>query len=508
MLTNDAPPPAEAAYASQLASTVAARIVAVKAELALLEGELSGCLSVLSIARTVPMEVLSEIFKWATPAYLDEKAREELLDLVLVCQSWRNAAMGTPALWCGVMMEPCDCFEFGHDEIDYAHKEEYGKAVAWFLRSGGSPKRLMYKALSTPCKCYNGRRCEVTHPVLVRLLREGPQLDHLILHVGSVACLKNFIAALGTSSLISTVPSPWRLLRSISIVFADNQEVGWNDSDIPSRSVFAMLPPVTALGIVLPPRSNAFEDEEDSVEKPIQVPASSLERLITFSIKWDWEGNKLFGLLALCASLENLVVDFDLSEPFEDPGSDPVLRSVADRPITLAKLKSLRLLNGGMKILEYLRTPQLASLDLELNVDAPESAEVSTNLNSFLRSSRALDSLEYLRICDLIGDHDIISVALPPLPSLTHLVLDSSSACGYDFGGIEWGYATLHGHRGLCPNLNLEPKVRFRFEPCSKNVRTGPRTVYDMKVSESTLRARNPPVDGMRRVFIRVVPPV
>ncbi|KAF5311705.1 hypothetical protein D9611_009556 [Ephemerocybe angulata] len=400
--------------------------------------------SVLSPVRRVPMEILGEIFKLVVPSFLNSSDREMLGNLGSVCLGWRLATLSTPALWRGVILGPCICPDQGTVGAQRLHEEDYKKLVVWIGRSGGCPKGLIYSSVDLHCHCEDGSSCKAVHPLVTKFIKEGPTLDHLTLQLSGPSCFRNWLAAFGPGPG-APEPHPLEKLRSFSLEFVDDTPLWWNDGPDPSASVFNLLPSVPSLGVFLPLRDTAFEDEMDSLECPIHIPPRVLGPLVSLAIRWDWEGRRLIDVLGQCASLKTFTLDLARSEPFEDDDLSP--------PLELKSLSSFKLVKGGVRVLEFLRMPALVSLDLELNVDRRETEEISERLDRFLRASDLLASLTYLRICELTGGPGIVTLLLPPLSSLQHLVLDSSTACGYFFG------QTGTCHRGG-PPLRHFPALR------------------------------------------------
>ncbi|KAF6747827.1 hypothetical protein DFP72DRAFT_918355 [Ephemerocybe angulata] len=400
--------------------------------------------SALSPVRRLPLEVLGEIFKLVVPSFLNASDREMMGNMGRVCQRWRDALLNASSLWRGIILGPCLCPAQDTVGAVRRHEEDYKKLVTWFGRSGGCRKGLIYSSVDLHCRCDDGSLCKAVHPIVSRLINEGPKLVHLTLQLSGPSCFRNLLAALRAEPGGSP-PDPLASLGSFSLEFVDDSPLMWDDGPDPTSSVFNLLPPVPALGIFLPLRESAFDDELASLECPIHIPPTILAPLVSLAIRWDWEGRGLLDVLEQCIALDSFTLDLARSEPFDG--------DVPPAPLELRVLTSFKLVKGGVRILDFLRTPALTSLDLELSVDRAATVDMSDRLDGFLRASEILGKLRFLRICELVGGPGIISFILPPLASLRHLVLDSSTACGYYFGQASTGHV-------IAPMRRYFPELR------------------------------------------------
>ncbi|KAF6742975.1 hypothetical protein DFP72DRAFT_1080960 [Ephemerocybe angulata] len=383
--------------------------------------------SMLSSLRKFPVEILGEIFLLVVPAILGPLDRKMVGNLGRVCKRWRDALLGTPAVWRGLVIRPCRCWDRLPDVIARRHNADYRKIVTWFERAGGHPKVLVYGSDGTTCRCELGGVCRSVHPIVTRLFREGPPLDHFTLQVSTTTCFKNWVAQVGATEGGLAENPRWTALPSFSLEFEDDIHQPWDYNTETDGSVFNLLPPaVRRLGVHLPSFSDEVDHSISTSGLPINLPIAVLSGLISLGIRWDWGGNRLVEVLSNCPVLEHLSLDLSYSDPFDIDSFS--------RPLVLVSLKSFHLCMGGLKVLDLFEMPSLTSLDLELNVDRHGSTEVSDRLTRFIKASRLQRTLVFLRVCELVGSPCTIVLILPPLHALEHLVLDSSTACGYHFG--------------------------------------------------------------------------
>lgn len=96
--TNAVPNLVEAASVHSSISTLQMNISTFKTQLQDLEDELHMHQGVVSSVRKMSMDVLGEVFADALVGVLDDKGRRALIDLCLVCKTWRDAAQATHQL--------------------------------------------------------------------------------------------------------------------------------------------------------------------------------------------------------------------------------------------------------------------------------------------------------------------------------------------------------------------------------------------------------------------------
>ncbi|KAF6745513.1 hypothetical protein DFP72DRAFT_1051391 [Ephemerocybe angulata] len=288
---------------------------------------------VLSAVRRIPLEILGDIFTEVLPFVLNHEARNELLNLVLVCKRWREACLLTKRLWSSITIKACWCQGRDSASITWVHKHEeisYKKMVAWLGRSGTIPKV----------------RCK---------------------------------------SSASTSPD----------------------------------------------HEDAFLSQVTAEETSLHLQSGFMRRLTEFSIRWDWGGPSLFHALRDCASLVTLTIDLNYGELRWN-----AILLDGMMPLELPNLRRFALRRAGADILNLLQTPLLEHLDMEFNVDGTESDGVSRKIRDFLHRSNIVNTLQTLRICDLVRTSAYTHITLPNLTSLRHLVLDCNTF-GYIIKSLE-----------------------------------------------------------------------
>ncbi|KAF5326554.1 hypothetical protein D9611_001001 [Ephemerocybe angulata] len=379
---------------------------------------------VISVIRSIPLEILGEIFVVLLPFIMDHGARGELIALTLVCKRWREACFLTRRLWSGISIKSCWCrrdrasFTWMHD-----HQElRYEKMSAWLQRAGTVPKVVRYAASDFYCACGDGRRpCHTSLPALQKLLKEGPILDHFTLTVSATRCYRKWYASMADAAPTSS----WASLKSFSLSFVENSAFTWDDFGERPHSVFTLLPAVEKLRIYLPDRDEAFVTEQVAMNTPINIPTAILNRLRELHLRWDWGGGSLFSVLRQSSLVENLTIDFNYGEPRWD---DQMLMDFSkESPLRMDKVTRFSLRRAGSDILDFMCLPMLTHLDMELNVDGAESDRLSDRLAGFLHRSGIIDSLQSLRVCDLVRTSAYTNITLPNLKSLRRLTLDCNT---------------------------------------------------------------------------------
>ncbi|KAF6744977.1 hypothetical protein DFP72DRAFT_1077881 [Ephemerocybe angulata] len=375
---------------------------------------------VLSAIRRIPLEILGVIFTEVLPFVLNHDGRNELLNLVLVCKRWREACLITKRLWSSITIKACWC-RSDLTSLPWVHKHEelsYKKMVAWLGRSGTIPKVVRYIATELYYLCGDGHhRCHTTHPALIQLMNEGPPIAHFTLCISSTRCFRTWITSMADAS----ASSPWVTLKSFSLSFIEKSASSWDDFE-GHRSIFALLPAVQVFRLYLPDHDDAFFSQETAEETPLHLQSGFMRRLTEFSIRWDWGGPSLFNALRDCASLVILTIDLNYGKPRWNANSLDGMT-----PLELPNLHRFALRRAGSDILDLLKTPLLEHLDMEFNVDGTESDGVSRKLRDFLHRSNIVNTLQTLRICDLVRTGAYSHITLPNLTSLRHLVLDSNT---------------------------------------------------------------------------------
>ncbi|KAF5310334.1 hypothetical protein D9611_012077 [Ephemerocybe angulata] len=407
--TNAVPNKLEAASVQQEIDGLASKIAKAKSQhdRDVLEKQRKCYRAVLSPVRRMPCELLGEIFLLAVPLILHEDNRCAVLNLGRVCKMWREATLYARRLWSGLALEP-----YG--------QMSYEEVVSWLNRAGNLPKSLEFDPNCDYCDCYKGAYCNSTSPLLAELLIKGPKIDHLSVSVLNTGCFKGWLESFKPAGKKST-SRPWDTLRSLSLTVHQMVNSEWEDGPVaPSRSIFKSLPPVTCLHLYLP------EVEPYYGETPgISIPKVFLKRLTEFTIECTWPGNHLIELLKGCVNVETLTIVFDGTTPFED--GDAELAALLKNPIRLPKVHTLRIqsVGPGAKILRYLKTPSLTTLELGFagwkKVDDNNFPKV---LSTFLQTSGVAKKLVKLRFYNLCVSGTRLRTSLSGLTSLEQLTLD------------------------------------------------------------------------------------
>ncbi|KAF5326556.1 hypothetical protein D9611_001002 [Ephemerocybe angulata] len=406
--SNDFPSTADASSANGIIGHLSSRIDALMLEVKALEAERIKYLSVVSSVRRIPMELLSEIFLLTAPATRNSMLRKTVITLQLVCRRWRDVALITHGLWAELVIAPCwshsrpkaldfsrSCHHLDQDACndEHYHEYEYEMITSWLSRAGSLPRRLGYRN-PRPCPCSIGGKCVAVHPTVVKLLTHGPPVDHFALCLPSAACFRSWVESLDAEKVTPRTSMPWLSLRSLTLILFEGDSRLLNNAEDPSRSVFSLLPPLSSFGLCLPARGRGYEIP---FSPPLNVPTTTLARLSTFSIRWDWGGSALFKLISQCDFLESLTVDLGNTEPFDLDDNAGTLANLKLTPLEIVHLREFRLRDGSFKILEFIRVPELISLNMELNLDREETQLASSALTSFLTSSNIVNSIETIR---------------------------------------------------------------------------------------------------------------
>ncbi|KAF6752407.1 hypothetical protein DFP72DRAFT_849881 [Ephemerocybe angulata] len=402
--------------------------------------------AVLSAVRRVPAEILGEIFSMLLPLDLAPADRTAVMRLGLVCRDWRIALLGTLSVWSGLVLDACSCSRYGPHDVAVAHNDNYDGMIQWFSNARGSPKRFSYLVSSQLCYAHREGgnalyRCEADHPTVTRLLKQGPQLDQFTLQVAGPDCFRRWLHCVEGSPntpdpASSNANTPWQSLRSFELLFISSEFHIWTNPRDPESSIFARLPPITSFRLDLPARISAFEDEDDPSVRHLNIPSSSLERLTSLHLKWDW-GVRLLDLLAQCANLELCTIDLDSSTVVLEADADPEAAKWSASLVSLPLLREFRLHRGCIELLDYLEMPALRSMELELAVGELRTGHVTICITRLVERCGLSTTLQYLRVCGLRPDVVTTNVAfvyLPILSALQVLELDSPRIEVYQFG--------------------------------------------------------------------------
>ncbi|KAF5313339.1 hypothetical protein D9611_008666 [Ephemerocybe angulata] len=434
--SNNSPNSAQVASVQQAIDGLSKRIVKLQGQLKALEGQRRQHQAILSPIRRIPLEILGEIFALVLPDVLYDAARQMLMHLNLVCKSWRNACLLAHQLWTGL------CFKQLGDG-------DCARVASWFNRSGTLPRTLRYVP---DCNCASElledqEPCSLSNPELLRLLTQGPSLDHFALMVTTLGCFRNWIVSINSAKEFLSGPFPWDTLKSFHLAISDEDQE-WGEPEDPSQSIFNHLPVVSSLSIALP--ADYALGIEDDGEVEFFIPVKLLNQMTTFAITYNWHGTKVFSLLEHFATLENLTIAFDARCYVLDE-QDPKLLGLAKSRLVLPKVREFHFRDSGrIPILKYLSMPALSTLDIDLGQypDDDNGEEFGTILPGFLKASNASVSLQALRIAGTeVLPLDILAI-LSNLLSLKKLTLD-----GVAFGDRLFNLDPLHPNHNLVPSL-------------------------------------------------------
>ncbi|KAF6745480.1 hypothetical protein DFP72DRAFT_925843 [Ephemerocybe angulata] len=413
LLSNDVPDTAEVGALKK--ENVELKREARKLRMALgeIEARIDQRNGALSAIRRVPLEVLGQIFTFTlgAPTPLDEGVREELLNLGRVCQKWRDASLLTHELWSGVSVHPRNL------------RGSYDKIETWLSRAGSVPKSLH---LLGP---FNGHG-HLASATTLELLTRGPPLDHLYFESERIGDLEEFMYYFALNH--TDVPNrPWDNLRSLAITIEDQwiQDMWWFDAEDPSTSIFSYLPPVTSFSLHLPKQDMVFPDDDSEMLR-LNIPPAFLGRLTSLEVACDWDGPHILVMLQHCKNLEQLVVDVINSQAALDEAA--ITRQPFPRTgILLPKLRVLHLqrYTADLRILDYLVTPALTDLDIEmdgyelLRKTYPKPFVVDS-IKDLQKRSNSQDTVRSLRLYNVhLAPKELVRI-LAVVPSLTHLTLD------------------------------------------------------------------------------------
>ncbi|KAJ2926633.1 hypothetical protein H1R20_g10463, partial [Candolleomyces eurysporus] len=375
--------------------------------------------TVLSPLRRIPLEVLGEIFSFTLPVIQDEDFQRALINLCLVCRRWRDAAFAVPQFWTHLLLD------LGRTSI------RYDDAQLWLSLSGNLPASLTIKAAYHDDCSIGQEGCELANDALVKLLMEGPPLDHISLHCTSSNCFRKLVAMIKLQPLEKR--RSWDLIRSLELVV--HRE--WREYFQPGENIFVNVPPVTSFSLHLPSRDSAFPDfdEEDQAVESLRIPESLLTRLKTFELGCDWDGSLILSILNSCTNVEVLTLDSQMT--CLDYLETELYRQANEVGIALPNVRTLRLRHlhpGSADFLPLIKTPSLVELDISFKTYEKDPTAFMYRYSSdnsfsgffldFLDKSRIPEGLRRLRIHSVIMSNEELQTSFACITSLTHLTLD------------------------------------------------------------------------------------
>jgi hypothetical protein len=460
LCTNAAPNGYESTFFQLEIDSITSQISQLHKRLSELENQLRVYRGVLSPVRRMPAEVLGEIFVCFLPDMLQAGARNDLVNIQLVCKSWRDAARLTHQLWGSLYFE---------DVTNVPHKE----VKQWLNRAGSLSKTLVlsppYPSPHAACTNQTFACGPAQSSALATLLPnlEGT-LDHLSLEYSGPKCFQRLLDLLevvheGPASLRRRT---WHSLKSFRLEFEEE----WNESPEALRSMFLQLPPnITSFELHLPSKwSDAFEHGEDSDRAPLPLPQGLLERLSSFTLFCDWDGTQwLEAALGHCVNVEILTLGFMGTCWVYEP-DQPDTKRFLTSGLFLPKLRKLHLRQiclPSMDILRILKAPQLVELGIHYQSDEDdEDWAFSQAVLSLITRSGCVATLRLLHLRYTFLKPEELVATLGHLPFLTHLTLedaDSRSNSGYTFLLLAMSSQAQLLHLETLELLGLRPDYWF-----------------------------------------------
>ncbi|KAF6763176.1 hypothetical protein DFP72DRAFT_841306 [Ephemerocybe angulata] len=408
-LTNDPPHHTEATHIHEQIASLTTAIEQAQLHLQQLERQRQEWQVLVSPLRRMPLEVLGRIFGACILGTSIQSIPRVVVNLCLVCQTWREAALLRHNLWSRIKIR---VFPDGHPR-----RLEYEVIRRWLIRSGSVPKTIIAHGVHeySAQECPMGG-CYLANPTLVNLLRAGPltYLDHLSLLIQEVSCLRQLIRAVGAAS--AGLPRAWGSLTSLKLSFFGLYE---NKPQDDPDNVFHHLPQVTSFEFALPRWDENWMDDLE-----LQIPDAFLGRLQNLHLKCDWGGNHIPNILRRCENLEVLTLNLRGSTSQQQANVQPI-------SYPLPKLHTLRLRqfhpNRG-HLLDLLEMPILGQLDISF-----EPARIDHGLGltwkktvplSFILSFNKHPDLRLLRLHAAIIPDIPVAFSYFAFPKLKHLVLD------------------------------------------------------------------------------------
>ncbi|KAF6759704.1 hypothetical protein DFP72DRAFT_843848 [Ephemerocybe angulata] len=409
LLSENSPPtPLQASELRERISELDARLAVLDVLASDIERDRAQYNAILSPIRRIPLEVIGEIIATAVPTTLkDHHSRQRLIELCTVSRDWCNAAHCLPELWRGIILKI------------YTTRLAYSKVAAWLRRAGSLTRMVLCHQSGNRCLCDRTGNCVMKSALVAKLLFEDPPIDHLTLNVDSIRCLKAFFDLYHAETAANTSASS---LSSLSLYLRSGTPDDWMEPNVPSQSVFTKLPPVTSLELRFPQLHNIAQDIAENYGP--HLTDAQLSRLTDFSIGWDWINTKFFSVLRRCINVVTLTISFNRCDSMREPALIPSLVELSSQPIRLPSVRTLRLMNMDGSLLEYIVTPKLMHLHLNIDGDLDDgTVDVPHLLTHFITRSDITHTINSIRIDQLSCSSWDLRQALYQLPSLTHLVL-------------------------------------------------------------------------------------
>lgn len=272
---------------------------------------------------------------------------------------------------------------------------------------------------------------------VVKLLKGGPEVHHLILECQRPRCLQQLLDSLDNARR-GPPNRTWDKIQSLDLIFGDDDEY-WSQNQGPTAvqslqasSVFSRLPLINSLALSLPCVDAAFFQASQSRFGRLDIPQALLERLTFFKFRCDWDGNHILDILRHCSSLETLV--FDVRYRNWRPRGIPM---VGIERILLPKLRRLRLDHDGMfNLLNCVSAPELETLELRGD-GGPNGGSLGYQLEYTNLPESPFCNVRTLHLYDreFVESFELIHIFWS-LPSLTHVKLDSIV--------VDWAHTWSH----------------------------------------------------------------
>ncbi|KAJ2919383.1 hypothetical protein MD484_g1016, partial [Candolleomyces efflorescens] len=357
--------------------------------------------TVLSVTRKVPADVWGIIISFVLPACNTKQDWQELSRLNLVCKDWYQAAHYAHRFSSRVRVAGADL--------------DYDKVLSWSRRA--TEGTFLEIGRKLPCPLHSdqsGRKdtfkCTFDRPALLRLMAEGPVLDHLCFDNVEAGCYKHLLDLLaskgtGISSRL------WNNLKKLTLRLRLERAITAVEPELID------LPPcITYLDLALSEPVTWI----DIGVSPLPISPSAFKLLTTFSLQWDWDhydGKVLLDALSHCANLDTLALNFE-------SGKWSCKGSPEPQAVTLPSLHSLKLTkpnNGSIEVLKFIHTPALVRLNLHIASEIPSSTLSSFVKEQFTTSQGALHVT--LR-ASYVGRNWNVLTLLQQVPHINHLILD------------------------------------------------------------------------------------
>ncbi|KAJ2924382.1 hypothetical protein H1R20_g12717, partial [Candolleomyces eurysporus] len=373
--TNDPLSPDERQHARLQVATLKKRLDDLRLLCREIESEVEEYHFLLSPWRDIPVEIIGIIFKFIIPPVVTAKTAKDLGNLRLVCKKWCDVADLTHQLWSSL-------------EIDVRYQPElpHKKLSSWLNKAGDLQRTLVVHGDLHRV----GEPCRLAHPVLSRILAQGPAINTLKISFQNAACFNRFTQEIQSCVAQEEIPSRWHSISSLTLSLENLVILERTPPTFPTS--------LTSLAVIV--GSKPVYPSGDGLILGFIYPAV-LERLIDFTfecIRHDILPS-ILPAIRHCLNTEVLTIigghqdrQVRALQPFLQQGHD-------GERIFLPKLKTLRL--GGPcsslvpSVLETIQAPNLFHLDIDL---------------SFARDTR----LTWLRACYMCADGERLEDVVRP----------------------------------------------------------------------------------------------